>query len=296
MTIPRRVLGPPVAGLLAALLPFVATPADGASPVGAPSRTVERAGGFSCLTDVLIRTSSGRVVLRRVDNNRTVVEKTSHGTVAWRPVMSQIVAAERRPGYERNDLLVVATDGKVRIVRVIWRDTSRSLSVKVLRVLGRGYPSRLITFDGNTLYWVGADGQLRRSTLNFEQTRLSKPHLVGFKITGATTLTAQSGNQGLRFYWAARDGSIHMIVPQQRRELTISKPTGHPLRLLKGSFCALRDSYGEVDYVGLLSVERTGRATFRRALETTDEEKVVLSGRLTAPVVVRGNWKQPALG
>ncbi|WP_370288209.1 hypothetical protein [Nocardioides sp.] len=296
MIITRRILGPALVGLLATLLPLLATPADGASPGGASSTSAKRAGGFSCITDVLIRTSSGRVVLRRLDNNRTVVQKTSAKAVSWRPVFSRLVALERWPGYERNDVIVAATDGRVRIVRLTWRDGSSALSVKVLRVLGRGFPNRLITFDGRTLYWVGGDGQLRSSALNRGQNRLSKPRLVGHTVTDVTALTAQETNYGMRLFWAARDGSIHLYVPDQRRELTLSRPTGHPLRLLKSSFCALRNSYREVDYAGLVSVERTGRATFRRAVETTDEEKVVLRGSLTAPVVVRGNWKQPALG
>lgn len=282
-----RVL-PAVLLALALVLPVlgsVATPAGAAATAQAPR--------FRCEIDAFGQTRDGRIHLRHVTGNRVTVAKSTRRAVSWRPVAWGLVMLNQWPGHEETHQVVAATDGKVRLVRTVW-NTRGNLEVRVLRVLGSGFPSRLVAFTDTTLYWVATDGTLHRASWNGR--RLGRAEVLPVTLSGAQTLTAATTTRGNRIYYTDGAGALHVIRDADDRSTdAVLRASGYAaVTALRAGIC-IDDSYTtSTAPVPLLVVDRTrGVARVQRVVRP----HVATGGTLAAPVRVRpGGWTWPRLG
>lgn len=285
-----RVLGV----LLAALVSVATTTASVPSGPASASRPVERSGsGFRCVMDVFGHTSTGRIKFRRVVNSRVTVSRTTSAPVGWRPVSWGLVSSNTWPGHETTQQMVASTDGRVRLVETGW-ETRSNLRVQVLRVVRTGLPSRLVTFRSPYLYWVTATGSLRRSTWTGKKFR--RAITLPVSVVGATTLTAESTDRGMRLYYTDRAGALHVVVDDRARSTdTVLRTTGYRgVTGLETGPCLSPDYARTRSFIGLLSVDRaTGVARFQRVLHPAS----TTASTVTQPVrVPPSDWTWRHLG
>jgi len=252
---------PRVLGLvLITLLSVIPAAAPGASLAAAPGH------GYRCVLDAFGQTADGRIEFRRVVNSRVEIAKATRARVSWRPIAWGLVSSSSRPGQETTHQIVASTDGRVRLVETEWH-RGRDLSVRVLAVLGRGFPSRLVTFDDRSLYWVGADQLLHR--MRWNERRLVRPRTLPLPIRGATTMTSHMTDRGMRVYYTDRSGALHSVAVQGADSTdTVIRTSGYgTVTGLRAGFCMSPDYTRVRSYVGLLSVDRaSGVGRFQRIL------------------------------
>lgn len=276
-----------VLGVLVGLLLAIA----GAVPAHAAP---ERAGdGYRCIMDAFGHTATGRITFRRVVNTRVTISKRTARAFAWRPIAWGLVSYEGLPGQETTRQLVAATDGRIRLVETRWT-TGSALRVRVLRVVGSGFPSRLVAFDDRSLYWVATDRSLHRAT--WTGSRLVGSTRLPVTLTGATALGAATTDRGMRVYWTDAAGRLHLVADGG------AASTGRVLRAsgfrgvtgLRTGTCMSPDRVRVRPYEGLLSVNRsTGVARFQRVLRPA----VPSVSSVTAPARAgRADWTWPHLG
>ncbi len=249
-----RVLGPVIAALLSATAVAV-PPASASAP--SPAARSASASGAVCTTDVFGHTTKGTIKFRRVVNGRVTVAKSTTGTVSWRPVSWGLVMFERWPGHETTWQVVASTDGKVRLVETVW-DTGSSLRVRVLKVLGTGLPSRLITFDDSELYWIGANHSLNRAKYNWSKERLSHPVRLPVTISGASAISSRLTDHGMRLYYTTRKGALHAVAVDGARSTdTVLRAAGYrSVTGLRTGDCSPRHRERMRPAVSLLSADR----------------------------------------
>lgn len=287
---PSRILGPVLAALFAVVLGATALPAAGSSaPVAA------RAAGpaYRCVLDAFGQTADGRIQFRRVVNTRIEVSRSTRSPVGWRPISWGLVSASSAPSWETTRQIVASTDGRVRLVETRWSAGS-SLSVRVLKVLAEGLPSRLVSFDDRFLYWVAADRSLQR--MRWNEKRFLRPVTVPLSIRGATAMTAHMTDRGMRIYYTTRAGALHVVAVKGAGSTdTVLRAKGYgAVTGAKAGVCMSRD-YTEVrPYVGLMFAERsTGVARFQRALHPAAAD----AGTVTKPLrIARSDWTWRRLG
>lgn len=254
----------------------------------------ERAGaGYRCTMDAFGHTASGRITYRRAVNTRVEVDKRTTRTFPWRPVGWGLVSFEGWPGQETTRQLVAATDGWIRLVETRW-STGSALRVRVLKVVGTGFPSRLVTFDDRSLYWVASDGSLRRAT--WTGSRLVRSTRLPVTLTGATALSAATTDRGMRVYWTDTAGRLHLVADAGAASTDrVLKASGfRGVTGLRTGTCMSPDQVWVRPYIGLLSVDRTrGVARFQRVLRPM----VPSLSSVTAPARVgRADWTWRRLG
>ncbi|XBB69088.1 hypothetical protein ABFU82_07190 [Nocardioides sp. WV_118_6] len=286
--------------LLALVLPVLPVLGSTAAPVAAATPTTavaavaaKQAPRFRREIDAYGQARDGKVTLRHVTGNRVTVAKSTSRPVSWRPVAWGLVMLNQWPGHEETHQVVAATDGKVRLVRTEW-NARGSLKLRVLKVLGSGYPSRLIAFDDRSLYWVGTDGFLHRATWNGH--RLVRPTILPVPISQATTLTAAMTERGTRVYYTDRAGALHVVQDEGPESTdTVLRASGYAAVTALRSGTCIDDRYtGATAPVPLLVVDRsTGVARVQRVLRPDART----GGTLAAPTRVRpGGWTWPRLG
>jgi hypothetical protein len=237
-------------------------------PVASPSASLAAAPGpgYRCVLDAFGQTADGRIQFRRVVNSRVEVAKTTRARVSWRPITWGLVSANSSPGHETTHQIVASTDGQIRLVETEW-SRGRDLSVRVLKVLGTGFPSRLVAFDGRRLYWVGADKLLHRAAWN--EKRLVRPKTLPLSIRGATTMASYTTDEGVRVYYTDRSGALHSVADHGVHSTdTVIRRSGYgTVTGLRTGVC-MSPNYARVrSYVGLLSVDRaSGVGRFQRIL------------------------------
>ena len=245
------------------------------------------------MLDAFGHTATGRIKFRRVVNAQVKVSKTTSGPVGWRPISWGLISADTRPGREVTRQIVPSTDGKVRLVEAEWR-TGSSLRVRVIRVVGRGYPSRLVTFNDRFLYWVAADRSLHRAT--WTGTRFIRPTTLPVSISGATAMTAHSTDRGSRIYYTDRAGALHVVADEGARSTdTVIRSSGYrTVTGLRSGSCMVPDYSWISSDVGLLSVDRaTGVGRFQRVLRPSS----TTGGSVTRAVrVPPSDWTWRRLG
>lgn len=290
------VLGALFGALMSTLLP--GAEATSTTTAAAPGRV---AVDYRCVMDVFGHTAAGRIKFRRVVNTGVTVAKTSRVAFSWRPVSWSMLGNEQWPGHEISFQMVPGTDGRVRVVRTEWMAGSANLRVRVVKVLGTGYPTRLITSADNRLYWVDADGWLRRASF----TDRGSLHLYGettlpVRITGATAMTAIGSDRGMRVYWTDRAGALHVGVDRGDASTTavlrtsgFSGTTG-----LEAGHCHQPNYARMRPYAALFSANRTtGVARFRRLLRYGTLDGGASDGEVTAPQRVSpADWNWFRLG
>ncbi|WP_187366793.1 hypothetical protein [Nocardioides dongxiaopingii] len=281
-----RVLGP----LLVVLLLLVgsgvtgpARPASAAVAGPAATSTTGSAPGFRCVMDAFGHTTSGRIMFRRVVNARVTVSRSTRERLDWRPISWALMSSASEPGHETTRQVVAATDGKVRVVETAWDGRDR-LDVRVIKVIGHGYPSRLVTFDTRRLYWVAPDGSLQRATWTGRE--LANRTTVPVSIDGATAMTSFLTDRGPRIYYTDGSGDLHVVADEGPRSTdTVLGSAGHDVTTgLRAGTCTSPDLTEVRPYVGLLSVDRrTGVGHFQRALrpESLDDSDVTTPVRVT---------------
>ncbi|WP_377322904.1 hypothetical protein ACFJIY_25705 [Pimelobacter simplex] len=286
----RRTRGRSVPTLLLGLLLASALPAG----VAEAATTSAAAPQLRCEIDAYGHTRDGRIHLRKIAGNRVTVAKATARPVSWGPVAWGLVMLNSWPGHEETHQVVAATDGKVRLVRTEW-NTRGSLRTTVLKVLGSGYPSRLIAFNDRSLYWVATDGLLHRATWNGR--RLVRPRALPVPIRQATTLTAATTERGgSRVYYTDRAGALHLVRDEGAQSTdTVLRTSGYAAVTALRSGTCIDDRYTGAPVPGvLLVVDRTtGVARVQRVLRPDDAG----GGTLAAPVRVRpGGWTWRRLG
>lgn len=259
-----------------------------------PAAASSAAGGFRCTMEAFGHTQDGRITFRRVVNDRVEVSKTTAGPVGWRPISWTLVSYNGWPGHEETEQLVAATDGKIRLVATEWNEGG-SLSVRVLKVVGRGYPSRLITFDNGNVFWVGADRALRRA--RFTGSKLVRRTVLPVTISGATAMTARGEEFGeSRIYYTDRAGALHVVTNDGAKATdVVLKASGYRgVTGLRAGGCSSANGARHRPYLGLLLVKRTtGEGRFQRILRPTAAN----GGRVTKSVRVgRSDWTWRRLG
>lgn len=272
--------------MLGLLLAIAGSPPAHAAPERASA-------GYRCTMDAFGHTAGGRITFRRVVNTRVAVSKTTGRAFAWRPIAWGLVSFQGWPGRETTRQLVAATDGRIRLVETRW-ETGGPLRVRVLKVVGSGYPGRLVAFDDRSLYWVGPDRALRRAT--WTGSRLVRATRLPVTITGATALSATSTDRGMRVLWTDTAGALHLVadagVASTDRVVEASGFRG--VSGLRTGVCMSPDQVWVRPYVGLLSVDRVrGVARFQRVLRPL----VPGAATVTAPArVARADWTWRHLG
>ncbi|MEV5000726.1 hypothetical protein [Nocardioides sp. LML1-1-1.1] len=277
--------------LVFGLLLCVLLAGGGTTPAhAAPERA---AAGYRCIIDAFGHTAGGRITLRRVVNTRVTVSKRTAQSFRWRPIAWGLVSAETWPGHETTRQLVAATDGRIRLVETRW-DTGSALRVRVLRVVGSGYPARLVAFDDHSLYWVAADRSLHRAT--WTGSRLVRPTRLPVTLGGATALGARTTDYGMRVYWTDMTGALHLVADAGAASTDrVLKSSGfRGFTGLRTGVCMSPDQARVRPYDGLLSVDRTrGIARFQRVLRPASPAV----SSVTAPARVgRADWTWPHLG
>ncbi|WP_418063089.1 hypothetical protein [Pimelobacter simplex] len=280
--------------LLASALPAEVAEAAGTSATTATTATSAAAPQLRCEIDAYGHTRDGRIHFRKITGNRVTVAKATARPVSWRPVAWGLVMLNSWPGHEETHQVVAATDGKVRLVRTEW-NTRGSLRTTVLKVLGSGYPSRLIAFNDRSLYWVAADGLLHRATWNGR--RLVRPRALPVPVRQATTLTAATTERGgSRVYYTDRTGALHLVRDEGAQSTdTVLRTSGYAAVTALRSGTCIDDRYTGAPVPGvLLVVDRaTGIARVQRVLRPDDAS----GGSLATPVRVRpGGWTWRRLG
>lgn len=172
----------------------------------------------------------------------------------------------RWPGYESTGQLVASTDGRIRLVETEWR-TGSSLRVRVVKVVGSGYPSRLVAFDDVSLYWVGADRLLHRATWNGK--RLVNPTTLPITIVGARAMTAHWTERGMQVYYTDTKGRFHAVTDKgaQSKDVVLRSSGYGTVTGLRADVCMSPNYVWVRPYVGILAVNRvTGVGRFVRHL------------------------------
>jgi hypothetical protein len=249
--------------------------------------------GYRCVLDAFGQTADGRIEFRRVVNSRVEVAKTTRARVSWRPIAWGLVSSSSWPGHETTHQIVASTDGRVRLVETEWA-RGRDLSVRVLEVLGRGYPSRLVTFDDRSLYWVGADKMLHRVKWNGR--RLVRPRTLPLSIRGATTMTSHMTDRGMRVYYTDRKGALHSVAVQgaDSTDIVIRSSGYGTVTGLRAGVCMSPDYTRVRSYVGLLSVDRaSGVGRFQRILRPAAHDGSTVTNPVRVPP---SDWTWRRLG
>lgn len=261
--------------------------------VPAPAVPERSGAGYRCAMHAFGHTASGRITYRRVVNTRVEVDKRTTRTFPWRPIGWGLVSYEGWPGHETTRQLVAATDGRIRLVETQW-ETGSALRVRVLKVVGSGFPSRLVTFDDRSLYWVAADRSLHRAT--WTGSRLVRSTRLTVALTGATALSAATTDRGMRVYWTDTAGRLHLVTDAGAASTDrVLKASGfRGVTGLRTGTCMSPDQARVRPYVGLLSVNRSsGIARFQRVLRPV----VPSASSVTAPARAgRADWTWPHLG
>jgi hypothetical protein len=288
-----RVLGLVLATVVSAVISTtaVAPPTSAADSASAPAAAQRPA--YRCVMDAFGHTASGRIKFRRVVNARVEVSKTSRGTVKWRPISWALVSASGRPGTETTRQLVSATDGKVRLVETEWHSGS-ALDVRVIKVVGRGYPSRLVNLTDRHLFWVAADGSLHRKTWN--GARFVRPMTLPVSLSTATAMTAFQADFGRLIHYTDTAGALHVVADHGLGSTdTVLRSSGYgKVTGLRVGLCLSANYVEQRSYLGLWSVNRaSGVARFQRALRPREDEP----GPVTKAVRVRpSDWTWRRLG
>lgn len=238
-------------------------------------------------------TAGGRIKFRRVVNSRMTVSKTTAGAFAWRPLSWGLLSSDTRPGHEKTTQIVAATDGRIRLVSTEWGSGS-ALRVRVLKVVGTGYPSRLVAFDEFSLFWVAADRSLRRATWN--GSRFTNPTTLPVTITGARAMTAYRSDRGTHVYYTDTKGRFHVVTDNgaQSKDIVLRSSGYSTVTGLRAGVC-MSPNYALVrPYVGILAVNRaSGVGRFVRALRPGTSD----GGALTATTRVSpSDWTWRRLG
>jgi hypothetical protein len=244
--------------------------------------------------DAFGQTASGRITFRRVVNARVQVSKTTHGPVDWRPISWGLVSSNGWPGHETTRQVVTPTDGKLRLVQTHW-ETGKSLRVRVIKVVGEGFPRRLVVFDDVHLYWVAADRLLHRATWTRKGFR--RPVTLPLAIRGATAITLRRIDRGMRIYCTDRAGELHFVADDLGASPTdiVLRSSGYRTVTGLRAGVGMSPNYVRVrPYSGLLSVDRaTGIARYQRALRSASAG----GGTVTRLVRVRpSDWTWRRLG
>jgi hypothetical protein len=288
-----RVLGLVLATVGSAVLSTTAiAPTTSASAAASAPAAAQRP-AYRCEMDAFGHDASGRIKFRRVVNARVEVSKTSRGTVKWRPISWALVSLNRWPGTETTNQLVVATDGKVRLVETAWHSGS-ALDVRVSKVVGRGYPSRRVSLTGGHIYWVAADGSLHRKTWN--GARFVRPMTLPVSPKAVTAMTAVETDFGRRVYYTDKTGALHVVAddgPESTDTVLRSSGYGKVTGLRVGP-CMSPNYARQRSDMGLLSVKRArGVARFQRILRAGR----AVPGPVTKAVRVRpSGWTWRHLG
>lgn len=284
-----------VLGSLAGLLAPLLGTASGAHAT--EQATARAAVTYSCQMDAFGHTASGRIKFLRVENTRVRVSKSTSRTFAWRPVSWGLVSMNRWPGHETTTQLVPSTDGRIRLVETQW-ETGSALRVRVLKVVGSGYPGRLVAFDDRSLYWAAADRSLHRATWNGR--RFVSHVVLPVRLVGATALTAISTDYGMRLYYTDADGAFHLVVDRGGSSTdTVLRTSGYRGTTgLRAGWCRSRDHSTVRPSIGILSAARaTGVARFQRATRAWSVDGGATTGGLTDAVrVPPGDWTWRHLG
>jgi hypothetical protein len=281
----NRVLG--AVGLcLALLIPTTLdTPAVSWGSRAVPTATA----GYRCVVDVFGETAAGRIRFRRVVNTHVQLTKTTGRTFAWKPLSWGLMSSIQSPGHEKNTYLVAATDGRMRYVRASW-GKGRSLSVKVLRTLGSGFPRSLVAVNGRVVYWLSTDGVLH--TRAWTGRKFSTAHTHPVTIPDAVSIALTDSSNGVVAYVIDRAGALHAIKGDHDHVLArtgFTSVTG-----LRAGECMSPNYVYTRSYLGLMTFERsTGRAQIRRHLMPDSFS----GGTLTSAVrVPPSDWTWKYLG
>lgn len=262
----------------------------------APASASAAAGvDYRCVMDAFGHTASGRIKFRRVVNSKVTVAKATAGTFAWRPMAWGLVSSNSWPGYESTEQIVASTDGRIRLVSTEWRSGSSNLRVRVLKVVGSGYPSRLVAFDEFSLFWVAADHSLNRATWNGR--RLTNPTKLPVTITGARAMTAKGSDRGMHVYYTDTRGRFHVVTDKgaATTDIVLRQSSGFATTTgLRAGHCHSTNYAGIRSYLGILAVNReTGGGRFMRALRPDSAD----GGSLTSSTRVSpAGWTWRRLG
>lgn len=240
--------------------------------------------------------ANGKIQFRRVVNRRVTLTRTTTRAFKWRPTSWGLVSSSGWPGKKTTRQLVAATDGKVRLVDTEWTTTGRSMQVRVVKVVGRGFP-RLTTFDNQSFYWVGADHQLHQRAFSWDRLKfVGKQRTLPVSINGATAMTSHTTDFGSRVYYTDKSGALHAVLVDGARSTDIVlRSSGFATTTgLRSGFCMSPNYVHVRPYVGLLSVDRTtGIGRFQRVIRPG----AVTGGTLTKSVRVRpSGWTWRRLG
>jgi len=264
-----------------------------ALPVADAATATTTSRGYRCVADVLGQTRTGRIVFRRVVNARVQASRTSSHAFRWHPISWSLESANTWPDHEIVRYLVPSTAGRVREVETRWRRGGGSLGVRVLGVVGTGFPSRLIAGTGRTLYWLTSAGVLQRRT--WTGRRFTAPKTLPVTITGATNIAAWEGPNATLVYVTDRFGALHVVPDDAGVADQIVSDHGFATTTgLKVAGCMSPDYVWTRSFGGILTVNRsTGKARFRRHLHPDAAD----GGSLTTPVRVPPNdWTWKRLG
>lgn len=258
------------------------------------TQSASAAAGVECRIDAFGHTKDGRIKYRSVTNSRVVVSKTTGNKFAWRPVAWGLVSLSRWPGYETTKQIVTATDGKARLVETEW-STGGNLQVRVIKVLGKGYPKRLVTVGDRYLYWVAKDRTLHRITWNGK--RLVHATTLPVSIAnGARAMTAIDTDRGMRIYYTDSSGALHVVDDEgsASRDTVIRASGFVKVTGLRVGSCHVANYSSMSSDLGLLTVNRkAGTAQFRRIVRPTVPKKTTV----TKPIKVRpSDWTWRRLG
>lgn len=271
----------------------------GSTPVLAPSGSAAVASASSgatyrCVMDAFGQAAGKKVVFRRVVNTRVEVARATREPVNWRPISWGLVSAYGGRDFETTRQLVASTDGKVRLVETAWDSKDANLDLRVVKVVGRGYPHRLVTVDAHFIHWVAEDGVLHRA--RWTGKRFARPTRVPVSLGGATAIASYMTDYGMRIYYTDRHGALHVVAVNGRNSTdTVLRPSGYRGTTgLKAGNC-MSPNYANVrPFHGLLTVNRgTGLVRFQRALRSEGAD----GGQLTKSSRVRpSGWTWPRLG
>jgi len=291
-----RVLGVVLTALVsvagAVTIPVVA-PSTAAS-AAATSTTSGSGTAFRCVIDAFGQSTGGKIGFRRVVNTRVQVARATRKAVGWRPISWGLVSAYGGNDFETTRQLVASTDGKVRLVETSWDSEDGDLEVRVVKVVGRGYPRRLVTVNDQFIYWVAADRSLRRAT--WSGRRFVRPVTLPVTISGATAMASYMTDYGTRIYYTDREGALHVVADEGTRSADlVLRPAGYRgVTGLKAGTCMSPDYTTVRPFHGLLFVDRaTGVGRFQRALRPVDAD----GGSVTKSARVRpAGWSWRRLG
>lgn len=294
---------------IGALLPVLAAPSQAApSPIHTPTHTPARTpaeaparaqgSAWECDLDVFARRSTGQLTLRHLRNTRVTVSKTTTRPVSWRPVSSIRLSSNETPTREVSTWAVAATDGVIREVRTEWTTASSRLDLRVVRVLGRGFPSRLTALVDLSVYWITDDGRLRRADLNGRRTRFGAPVTLPVRPSRPSVMGGAASSRGNRVYYADRSGALH-VVADNPGAATITRLTGARSRgfsAIKATTCSAVDYSYEPRFGALYTFDAgRGVAGMRRNLSFASGTGGAF-GSLTSPARVSGTWSSRYLG